>query len=203
MRSTLDRATILSAGCELARREGVEALGVRAIAGSVGVTPMALYRHVKDAVDLRDAVLASLCESLPAPPDTVDDLLRWSHEFRAWLLDVPGLPSLVLIRWFELPPVLNLVESLLAVFDRAGLHGFELVAAANALFSYVLARAELEEAVRASGVRRSLRWAQDQATRPLLSSLRDEYAVARLDEHFDFGVRLVLSGLLGHVNEAR
>jgi hypothetical protein len=159
---------------------------------------MALYRYVSDAADLRDAVLAQLCDSLPVRPDSIDDLPRWAHAFRAWLIDVPGLSRVVLLRWFELPALLDTVEALLEVFSRAGLEGFDLVAAANSLFSYVLARGELEEAVRASGVRRSLPWEEGNALRPLLSSLRGEYEVARLDEHFDFGLELLLSGLLGH-----
>jgi AcrR family transcriptional regulator len=203
VRATLDRSTILSAGCQLARRDGVEALGVRSVARVAGATPMALYRYVSDAEDLRDAVLALLCESLPARPDSIDDLPRWAHAFRAWLIDVPGLSRLVLIRWFELPSLLDMVEALLEVFTRVGLEGFELVAAANSLFSYVLSRGELEEAVRASGVRRSLPWENGDASRPLLNSLRGEYEVARLDAHFDFGLELLLRGLLGHAGGAR
>ncbi len=164
---------------------------------------MALYRHVTDAGDLRDGVLAQLCESLPARPESIDELRRWAHNFRAWLLEVPGLSRVVLTRWFEMPAGLDLVESLLAVFSRAGLERFDLVAAANSLFSYVLSRVELEEAVQASGLRRMLPWAQHQTEHPLLNSLRDEYEVARLNEHFDFGLGLVLRGLLGHVREAR
>ena len=197
MPATLDRSTILDAGCELARRDGVEALGVRSVARVTGATPMALYRYVSDAQDLRDAVLARLCETLPAAPDSIDDLSRWAHDLRAWLIDVPGLARLVLLRWFELPALLDMVEALLEVFHREGLEGFDLVAAANSLFSYVLSRGELEEAVRASGVRRSLPWENDGAPRPLLNSLRGEYQVARLDEHFDFGLELLLRGLLG------
>jgi AcrR family transcriptional regulator len=203
VRATLDRSTIVCAGCQLARRNGVQAVGIRSVAGAAGVTPMALYRHVSDADDLHDAVLGQLCESLPIRPESIDDLWAWAHDFRAWLLGAPGLPRLLLIRWFELPPVLDMVETLLEVFKLVGLEGFELVAAANSLFSYVLVRAELEEAIRASGVRRSLPWDQDAAPRPLLNSLRDEYAVARLDEHFNFGLQLLLDGLLGHPGEGR
>lgn len=202
MRATLDRATILWAGCELARRDGVDALGVRSVAGVVGATPMALYRYVSDAADLRDAVLARLFESLPARPESVDEVPRWARTFRAWLTDVPGLSRLVLIRWFELPPLLDIVEALLRVFNQVGLEGFELVAAANSLFSYVVSRGQLEEAVRASGVRRSLSWEEGETQRPLLNSLRGEYEVARLDEHFDFGLELLLRGLLGHASGA-
>jgi AcrR family transcriptional regulator len=203
MRVTLTRSMIVSAGCELARRRGVQTVSVRSVASAVGVTPMAMYRHVAGAGDLQDAVLAQLCASLPAPPESIEDLRRWAPDFRAWLLGAPGLTRLVLIRWFELPAMLDIVESLLTVFDRIGLAGFELVAAANSLFSYVLARAELEEAVRASGVQRPLPWDQDDASRPLLTSLRDEYAIARLDEHFTFGLERLLRGLVDDLAKAR
>jgi hypothetical protein len=107
-----------------------------------------------------------------------------------------------LLRWFELPPLLDMVESLLQLFAGAGFEGFELVAAANSLFTWVLARGELEEAVRSRGVRRSLRWETTGADRPLLLSHRHEYEVARLDEHFDYGLDLLLRGLLGRPGEA-
>ncbi len=187
----------------MARRDGVEALGVRAVARVAGATPMALYRYVTDADDLRDAVLAALCESLPVRPDCVDDLSRWAHEFRAWLLQAPGLSRLVLIRWFEVPALLDVVEDLLEAFHQVDHDGFELVAAANSLFTYVLSRGELEEAVRAAGVNRALPWHDDGASRPLLNAQRGEYEVARLDEHFDFGLELVLGGLLGHAGGRR
>lgn len=164
---------------------------------------MALYRYVADAADLHDAVLGRLFESLPAQPGSVDDLAAWAHAFRSWLIDVPGLSRLVLLHWFELAPLLDVVEALLEVFHDVGLEGFELVAAANSVFSYVLARGELEEAVRASGARRSLPWQDGEARRPLLNSLRGEYEVARLDEHFAFGLDLLLTALLGHAGGAR
>jgi AcrR family transcriptional regulator len=203
VRVALDRETIVSAGCQLAGRDGVESVGVRSVAKVAGATPMALYRYVSDADDLRDAVLARLCESLPGRPDCIEDLPRWAREFRAWLIGVPGLSRLVLIRWFELPALLDMVEALLDVFHRAGFEGFELVAAGNSLFAYVLSRAELEEAVRAAGVRRSLPWEARDARRPLLNSLRVEYQVARLDEHFEFGLQLLLKGLLGDAGGSR
>ena len=178
----------------------MDALGVRSVARVAGATPMALNRYVSDADDLRDAVLAALCESLPVRPDCVDDLWRWAHEFRAWLSEVPGL-SRVVLRWFGLPPLLDVVEGLLEVFDHERLKGFELVAVANSLFSYVLSRSELEEAVRAAGVNRALPWDDSGASRPLLNSQRREYEVARLDEHFDFGLNLLIRGLLSHADK--
>ena len=162
----------------------------------LGVTPMALYRYVSDAADLRDSVLAVLLASLPAPPVSLDRLPGWASDFRGWLREVPGLARVVLLRWFDLPPLLDVLEALLELFDEVGYEGFELVAAANSVFTWVLARSELEEAVRSSGVHRSLQWETTGVTRPRLISNRREYEVARLDEHFDYGLTLLLRGLL-------
>jgi hypothetical protein len=41
------------------------------------------------------------------------------------------------------------------------------------------------------------------ASWPLLNSQRREYEVARLDDHFDFGLNLLVRGLLGHADEIR
>ncbi len=53
----------------------------------------------------------------------------------------------MLLHWFELAPLLDVVEALLEVFQDVGLDGFELVAAANSVFSYVPARGDLEDLV--------------------------------------------------------
>ena len=42
-----------------------------------------------------------------------------------------------------------------------------------------------------------------QAERPLLNALHDEYEIARLDEHFEFGLKLLIDGLLGHADGAQ
>ena len=81
--TALDRTAVVDAACRLARRDGLDAVGIRAVAGEAGVTPMALYRHIADAADLRNAVLTRLCESLPAAPGSADGIALWAHAFRA------------------------------------------------------------------------------------------------------------------------
>jgi AcrR family transcriptional regulator len=193
--SSVGRQSILAAGCDLVRRDGLDALSLRAVAGLVGVTPMALYRYVEGATDLHDSVLSSILDSLPSAPESIDDLGSWAQALRAWLAEVPGLPRFVLLHWYELPALLDVVERLLAIFAAQGLDGFDLVAAANALFTYVLARGEIEETVRSLGVRRSLPWTTLGERRPLLSANRRHYEVARLDEHFAYGLDLLVGQL--------
>src|SRR4026208_1796445 len=56
----LDPTVVEGAGVALVGERGVQALSLRAVAGSLGVTPMALYRHVADSDALSEAVMDSI-----------------------------------------------------------------------------------------------------------------------------------------------
>jgi AcrR family transcriptional regulator len=176
----LSTETVVLAGARLARERGLDSLGIRSLAARLRVTPMALYRHLADSEALTTAVLETLLAELPLAPSGGPPLQR----LRAHHL---------LLHWFELPRALEAVESLLAAAEDLGLRGFEAVAAANAVFTFVLMRVELEEALRAGNVmNRKL-----PALRglPRLSKNAAEYRVARIDAHFDYGLDLLLKGL--------
>ena len=56
--SRLAKARVLDAACELFVRDGAAGFSLRRVAGELGVTPMALYRHVKSKDELLEGVLA-------------------------------------------------------------------------------------------------------------------------------------------------
>ena len=56
-RPALSRDQVVDAAVELLRRDGIESLSLRRVAGDLGVTAMALYRHVEDVNDLVVAIL--------------------------------------------------------------------------------------------------------------------------------------------------
>jgi AcrR family transcriptional regulator len=189
----LSAESVVAAGVSLVRREGLDAVGVRAVAGELGVTPMALYRYVADGSALRAAVVASILEGLPdVPADGAagERLRRWAHGARAALAAHPGTARHLLLHWTEEPRALDVVEQLLATCTGAG--AADAVAAANAVFTYTLMRVEAEQAVRAGGVRRRLARLEEH---PLLRANAGEYAVARVDEHFAFGLDALLAGI--------
>jgi AcrR family transcriptional regulator len=64
----LDRNEIVSAALELADAHGVESLSLRKIADALGVTPMALYRHIAGKAELLAAVADLLYAELVIPP---------------------------------------------------------------------------------------------------------------------------------------
>jgi hypothetical protein len=171
---------------------------------------MALYRHISGSDELEGAVLHAVIESVPL----IDANLEWSSACRAWahgaravLAGYPGTAAHILPRCFELRPMLVQIEALLSAALRSGRRGFEAVAASNAVLMYVLMRVEAETAVRRTGSsRRSLRDVRAKPRAfPALHAHAAHYEVARVDEHFSYGLDLLLAGTQGgkHVDSRR
>jgi hypothetical protein len=133
---------------------------------------------------------------VPRSGDVRADLSTWAHAARSALTPFPGVAAHLLTVWFEVPSVLGMIEDLLDVAYDGGLDGFEAVAAVNALFTYVLMRAEAEQTVRTAGaVKRSLALAKSRRPLPRLRSLASYYTTAEFDRHFEYGLQTLLAGL--------
>jgi len=63
----IDRASVLRASLAIADEHGVDALTMQTVAERLGVTSMALYRHVENKKDLLDGVVESLLNEIPQP----------------------------------------------------------------------------------------------------------------------------------------
>lgn len=66
---TLSRAAIVDHALAMADREGLDAVSIRRIAQDFGVTPMALYWHVKNKDELLAAMGDRMLDALVLPPD--------------------------------------------------------------------------------------------------------------------------------------
>jgi AcrR family transcriptional regulator len=60
----LTRADIVRRALKIGEAEGLEAVSLRRLASELGVTPMALYRHVRDKQDLVNAMAELVMEGL-------------------------------------------------------------------------------------------------------------------------------------------
>lgn len=196
----LDLERIVAAGVALVKRESLAALTLRAVAADLGVTAMALYRHLRSGEALHDAVVASLAAELPEVPGTGPvrlRLQRWAQETRGALATAKGFSQYLMLHWFELPDVLERIEHLLAAAEEIQPEGFPAVAAVNAVFTFVLMRVQLEEALRGAGaLRRTLSGLKKTRSRlRRLEACAPEYETARTDAHFDYGLKLILDGI--------
>lgn len=196
----LDEDVVLAAGVAVVKARGVDALGVRSVGEHLGVTPMALYRYVADGEALRESVLEKIRRDVPraSGDGTPEERFRaWAIEARAALGRYPGLAHDLLLHWFESEAAVDIVESLLTVAADAGLEGFACVAAANAVFMYVLMRVDAEMSVRAARVvtRRLRPVADDPARYPLAHIHASEFTTARLADHFAYGLDALLVGV--------
>ena len=63
-RRGLTRESIVARALEIGNAEGLDAVSLRRLAADLGVTPMALYRHVTDKQDLINAMTEAVMEGL-------------------------------------------------------------------------------------------------------------------------------------------
>ena len=191
---------VARAAARLVRRDGLDAVSVRAVAASLDVTPMALYRHVGSAAGLRTATLEFILLEVKAPPPegrVTDRLRAFAHEARAVFGRYPGVAEAVLTEWPRLLQGARIMESLLATTADATRSRARRVDIANAVFVYVLMRAIAERSVLAGGRRRGIPTAQAHPDRfPELVAAQGYFAEIDTDRHFAIGIDALLSGLV-------
>ena len=85
-RAGLTRESIVARALEIGNAEGLEAVSLRRVASEFGVTPMALYRHVRDKQDLvnamTEAVLADFDLTIGFRP-----AMDWTERIRRAMLN--------------------------------------------------------------------------------------------------------------------
>jgi AcrR family transcriptional regulator len=195
----LSSEVVIQAGVDSVRQLGFSSLGIRPLAERLGVTPMALYRHVPTAAALQELVVDRVLAGVPPVPPSGP----WTDSARAWataahepLAAYPGIARHVLTRWFSLPHALDWVEGLLGAAERSGMTGTTAVAAANAIFTFVLMRVEAEESiVHAGAVRRKVPRGRKAVRWPRIQANASEYEIARFDFHFSYGLEALLLGI--------
>ncbi len=79
-RTELNRAAIVARALDIADTEGLDAITVRRISREFGVTPMALYWHVKDKDELLDAMGDALFDGTDT---AADPALDWPDQLCA------------------------------------------------------------------------------------------------------------------------
>jgi Tetracyclin repressor-like, C-terminal domain len=195
----LTRELVVSGGVAVVRANGWEALCLRGVASTLGVTPMALYRYVADGPTLQREVLTAIVAEFVVVKGEGDPwavLADWARTAHERLVMFPGAAGQLLIVWFEMPSMLVMTDALLGTVKLAGLGGTEAVAAVSALFVYVLMRAQAQNVVSGAGVtKRTLATAKVGHKLRNLEPLVSQYATAEFDKHFEYGLRALILGI--------
>lgn len=124
----LTTQSVVDAALQLADEGGIDAVSIRRLAVALDVTPMAIYRHVRDKGHLLDLLADRLIGQLALPPPGAS---TWQEALRAvgvsFLAVVQAHPAapFLLARPFESAAALRMSETMLAILARAGFSPFE------------------------------------------------------------------------------
>jgi AcrR family transcriptional regulator len=150
-RPQIDRGMILSAALQLADERGLEAVTMHAVAQQLGVTPMALYRHVDGKQALLDGLVELLLTGSPLP--AADEpwparLTAIAEAVRSTAKAHPAVFPMLLTRPAVTPDARAVRDCVLAALHEAGLAGDAAARAERLLSTAVFGFAASEAAGR-------------------------------------------------------
>jgi AcrR family transcriptional regulator len=120
----ISRPAIVAASLAIADERGLAGLTMQAVATRLGVTPMALYRHVDDKADLLDSVVEALLTELPLPRAELpweERLRELGQAARMLARRHPAVFPLLLQRPANTPESRRVRDSVVASLEEAGL----------------------------------------------------------------------------------
>jgi AcrR family transcriptional regulator len=126
-RSNLTREAVVARAIEIGTAEGLEAVSLRRLAQELGVTPMALYRHVHDKQDLINAMTEAVLEGIDATVGLRPGM-TWTERLRLYIDNYKeqiearplALPLSIAYSGEGPPSFWRLLEDLLAILLEAG-----------------------------------------------------------------------------------
>lgn len=122
-RTRLNRERVLRAAVTLADQIGIEALSMRRLADSLGVVPMALYKHVANKEELLDGMVDVLVAEIDPPvadPDWKSAVRQRILAARRSLQRHPWAPPVIESRTEASPAVIAYVDSMIGMFRAGG-----------------------------------------------------------------------------------
>ena len=210
-RTPLSRRAVLAAGVGLADRDGIESLSMRRLAETLGVVPMALYKHVADKEDLVDGmvdtVIGEFAPGEPGEPSGAGECDgHWKPTVRRTVLSArrvvashPWARAALETRTRRTAAVLAHMETLTSAFLRGGLSADLTHHAMHALGNRIWGFSPelFNDPGRPGGAARSNQPAPDLAAFPGIVAVATDAAARRpgatsCDEDFEFGFALDL-----------
>ena len=120
-RANLDRATVIAAARDLLDDDGLAGFSMARLGERLGVTAMALYRHIRDRAELESAVVELVLDDLTVEDSSKQAVAFWMRSVRAHWLEHPWLGSLLGTSTSLNRSWIAALEHLAASLERAGL----------------------------------------------------------------------------------
>jgi AcrR family transcriptional regulator len=189
----------------IVEREGIGALTMRRVAGELGSSPMAIYRHVRDKDELLVLLLDRLAAELPRPRFARDPRRRVHQACRVmrdglarydWVVDVLAEGDLIA------PEILWLMEEIVAGLLACGLSEAQAVDGYRAIWQFTVGELIIRRGLeRTAALGRppfvvQVLTSVDPARMPALASLSPYWGPARDRDAYDIGLTALLAGLL-------
>jgi len=153
-KARLGRTQILAEALAIADAHGLEALTMARTAERLGVTPMALYRHVGGKADLLDGLVELLLTEFPPPPAGLswsERLSLLAENIRASARRHPSVFPLLLQRPATTPQARRTRDAVYTALGEAGIPGDRVAQIERLLSTAVLGFAASEAAGRFHG----------------------------------------------------
>ena len=197
---------VVAAAVGIADREGVEALTIRAVAAACGLSPMGIYRHVRDKDELLDRVVevvAARIGELEAAGTWQDKLMALLRDCRRVLLDHPGVASMCVSRPTPVAGVARFYDRLLEALSEGGLDGAEAVYAFDTLLMFLFGSV-LWQIPRADTERERLIQiaAAHPEQAPRLVEAAGQLGRRNPEQYFEHGLSTIIAGLDAKLGEA-
>ncbi|MBT2448333.1 TetR/AcrR family transcriptional regulator [Streptomyces sp. ISL-43] len=129
-------------------RDGLPGLSMRAVATELGISPMALYRYVRDREELEalvvELVLSGVDTTPPPPGPWRERITALATRLRDAMCDHPAVLPLTLTHRHRSQSGLRWSETVLGVLTEAGIEAEDRVVALRAVIAYVIGATQLE-----------------------------------------------------------
>jgi AcrR family transcriptional regulator len=193
------RTDVVAAAVEIVDRDGVDALTIRRVADACGLSPMGVYRHVRDKDDLLDRIVDAV---VGIDLDDIDAADPWDAQvtelfgrMRGLFLDHPGVAVLCVLRPTPVVGVARFYDRVLRALEAGGHRGKRAVHAFDTLLMFTFGSV-LWQVPRSSDVRRRLvTVALDDAGATNLVARSRELGHRDPTEYFEAGLRVIVEGI--------
>ena len=117
---------MVEAARDLLDEDGLPGFSMARLGDRLGVTAMALYRHIRDRSDLEDAVVGLVLDDMDVTDESGDGVATWMYRVRAHWLEHPWLGALLGSSSSLNPSWIAALDQLARALERAGLAGDDL-----------------------------------------------------------------------------